>query len=123
MYARSRTWNLDDVPAPVRHARSATVSTLTEWGLTALVDTAALLVSELVTNAVRHGKPPVRLTLAVRDGALNVGVRDALPDPPEPRPGDETGGFGLTVLTALAELTTTPLPVGKIVEARIPLAH
>ncbi|WP_123662442.1 ATP-binding protein [Actinocorallia herbida] len=123
MYARSRTWNLDDVPAPVRHARSAAVSTLAEWGLAALADTAALLVSELVTNAVRHGKPPVRLTLSVRDGMLNVGVRDALREPPAPRPGDETGGFGLTVLSALAELTTTPLPTGKVVEARLRLAH
>lgn len=66
-------------------------------------DLAALLVSELVTNGVRHAR--TRLLLRVRPGEpLRVEVRDDLPVPPiRAVPGAEDGsGRGLQILEALA---------------------
>lgn len=121
MLARFRIWNLDDEKAPVRFARRGTVAVLNEWTLAHLAEEAELLVSELVTNAVRHGKPPVRLSVAVTGGVLEISVRDGSPDLPEQRPGDEDGGFGLTVAAALAEVSVHPFPGGKQVRASLPL--
>lgn len=66
-------------------------------------DVAALLVSELVTNAVLHARTPLRLR--IRPGEpLRVEVRDSLAVPPiRAVPGTEAGtGRGLQILEALA---------------------
>ncbi|GAA2430621.1 ATP-binding protein [Streptomyces macrosporus] len=69
----------------VRTAREFTRNVLTRWGLTGHFDTVALVVSELVTNALRHGlsgavpgelEPPVRLHLMHWSGRLVCAVRD-----------------------------------------------
>ncbi|WP_079125622.1 ATP-binding protein [Streptomyces lushanensis] len=71
-------------------------------------ETAALLLSELVTNALRHGSPPGReiaVTLRRGDGLLRVEVEDAgdlLPRPRDPGPDDECGR-GLALVAALAD--------------------
>ncbi|MFF3160050.1 ATP-binding protein [Streptomyces sp. NPDC057910] len=69
-------------------ARSLARDALREWGVTAgCVDTALLVVSELVTNAVEHALPPVTLHLVqpAHDGdVLRVEVTDG---GPSPRPG------------------------------------
>ncbi|HEY6933597.1 MAG TPA: ATP-binding protein [Marmoricola sp.] len=69
---------------------------------------AELIISELVTNAVRHGSRPgetVRVELSTRDGQLQGCVTDNGPafKPPMrlPREG-ETGGFGLHIVQQLA---------------------
>jgi anti-sigma regulatory factor (Ser/Thr protein kinase) len=77
----------------VRGARSFTRSTLSQWGLDDRFDDVALVVSELVTNALRHalpdearpetGEPPVRLHLMRWSTRLVCAVRD----PSEDRPG------------------------------------
>ena len=60
---------------------------LTMHGLIRLVDTAELLATELVANAVRHTKGPAALRVRWAAGVLRVGAWDADPEPPEP-PGD-----------------------------------
>ncbi|MFJ2111457.1 MULTISPECIES: ATP-binding protein [unclassified Streptomyces] len=71
-------------------------------------DTAALLLSELVTNALRHGSPPGReigVSLHRADGTLRLEVEDAgdfLPRPRTPGPDDECGR-GLALVDALAD--------------------
>jgi anti-sigma regulatory factor (Ser/Thr protein kinase) len=67
-----------------------------------------LVVSELVTNAVRHGpdRGPIHLEVR-RDGVVRVEVQDQgegfeRPARPPPRPEFPTGGFGLTVVDRLA---------------------
>ncbi|MFD7939786.1 ATP-binding protein [Streptomyces sp. NPDC059755] len=82
---------------------------LTLHGLIHLVDTAELLASELVSNAVRHTKGPACLRLRFRDGVLQIGAWDADPEPPEP-PGrleDLTGaenGRGMALVRACSDL-------------------
>jgi two-component sensor histidine kinase len=73
-----------------------------------LVDTASLVVSELVTNAIKASWPVFSGTVTVwlwADGRqLLVEVWDASPEPPTPiaKPDDE-GGRGLTIVAALCE--------------------
>ena len=59
-----------------------------------VVDDAVLLVSELVTNSVLHGGPPVVVAVDCDEDTLQVRVRDGSPAPPAPRNaahGDENG--------------------------------
>ncbi|WP_314224927.1 ATP-binding protein [Streptomyces zaehneri] len=84
---------------------------LTLHGLIHLVDTAELLASELVSNAVLHTKGPACLRLRFRDGVLQIGVWDADPEPPEP-PGRLEGlaeaeaesGRGMALVRACSDL-------------------
>jgi len=69
------------------------------------IEDAVLLTSELVTNAVRHGLPPVTLTIAAAVDCLTVTVSDsspALPRPMEPA-ASVTGGRGLHIVQSLAQ--------------------
>ncbi len=59
-----------------------------------VVDDAVLLVSELVTNSVLHGGPPVVVAVDCDEATLQVRVRDGSPTLPAPRDaasGDENG--------------------------------
>ncbi|MFE8920520.1 ATP-binding SpoIIE family protein phosphatase [Streptomyces rochei] len=97
-------WRLARDPAEVGRARAAVREQLHAWGLPHLADTAELLVSEVVTNAVRHARArPVDLRL-VRADTLLCEVDDDDHDLPALRgagPDDETGR-GLRVVSALA---------------------
>ncbi len=69
-----------------------------------------LVVSELVTNAVRHGSPPnsaeIGLELVITDGLVRGAVSDNGPqfDMPDSRPVDgQVGGFGLLIVDDLTE--------------------
>lgn len=78
----------------VKTARDVTRSTLDRWGLARLGDDAALVVSELVTNAIRHlgrhgayGERPITLTLVRRTPHVLLAVSDpsdGVPTPKEP---------------------------------------
>lgn len=57
---------------------------LTVHGLIGLVDTAELLATELVSNAVRHTKGPAALRVRWSAGVLRIGAWDADPEPPQP---------------------------------------
>ena len=111
----------DGTPAASRQWLAAL---LDRWELNALVETAALLVSEVVTNAMQHAGSSPRITAAVADGALEVGVTDREPSgSPRKRSADDpwaTGGRGLAIVDALAaDWGTTYLPDGKQVWFRL----
>ena len=57
--ARDVTFALDTELSSVKVARSVTESLLRRWRVMARVDDVTTVVSELVTNALRHGAPPV----------------------------------------------------------------
>ncbi|MFN2626037.1 MAG: SpoIIE family protein phosphatase [Mycobacteriales bacterium] len=69
-------------------------------------ETSVLLVSELVTNAVRHARTAVGIDVALDAGVVRVGVRDESAEPPTLRPGlgaaDESGR-GIHLVEALAD--------------------
>ncbi len=90
-----------------RLARRATQDTLASWGLDHLEETAVLLVSELVSNAVRYACADLVLEVGLEacGTCLRVEVLDANPDPPLPRAPaalDESG-FGFALIEALAD--------------------
>jgi anti-sigma regulatory factor (Ser/Thr protein kinase) len=65
---------------------------------------ARLLVSELVTNAFRHGMPPITITTEVHDSHLRVEVADTGGGRPRrrPQPGAD-GGWGLLLVEHAAD--------------------
>jgi serine phosphatase RsbU (regulator of sigma subunit) len=69
-------WDVDAVPEAVARARSSVTRQLVAWGLEDLDFITELVVSELVTNAIRYGRPPIRLRL-IRDRSLLCEVSDA----------------------------------------------
>lgn len=91
----------------VAAARGFTRRSLLEWGHEELADSAALIVSELVTNAVVHTGTPVRLTLALRGQRLRIDVEDQHPTQLLPMAADPTTepsehGRGLLITAALS---------------------
>ena len=93
-----------------REARGRARSLLAQWELAHLVEPVTLIVSELVGNAVRHGRPPVSMTIALVPVGVKVGVHDEQPD--AFRPGasalpaqDAEGGRGMFLVDALSSST------------------
>lgn len=83
-------------------AREAARTRLQLWEMPELLIDATLLVSEVVTNAVLHGRGEVSLTLAVADGQLEVGVTDEDPTrlPVRRVPGTGEGAVATAVRPA-----------------------
>jgi anti-sigma regulatory factor (Ser/Thr protein kinase) len=80
----------------------------TRWRLVAVIEDAALAVSELVTNAMRHGLPPIGLRLRRRVGQVRIDVNDARPEPVTvgERPSSlAESGRGLEIVKAVADET------------------
>ena len=77
---------------------------LTELGALDLVETAVLLVSELVTNALLHGRPTISVEVLSVPAGVRVSVQDAHPDLPMPRPStrDDEHGRGLVLVDAMS---------------------
>jgi len=94
-----------DTESPSR-ARETVASVLTSWGLASLIDAAVLLVSEIVTNGVRHAGTGMRLTIQRRgESRLRIAVTDAAPEValrPRQSPEDAEGGRGLFLVEHLS---------------------
>ncbi|MFI7138297.1 ATP-binding protein [Streptomyces massasporeus] len=114
-------WSFPADPGAVRTARQAVRGQLRRWGLDSLADLAALLVSELVTNALRHATGPIGVRLVRPSGlggVLLVEVSDPLPDPPHERPArleDESGRGLYLVASSSRRWGTRPGATGKTV--------
>ncbi|MEU4096614.1 SpoIIE family protein phosphatase [Streptomyces sp. NPDC026673] len=114
--ARTRALDADDVatrevsndPAAVADARAWTDRLLTDWKLEELAFTTTLVVSELVTNAIRYSTGPIRLRL-IRDRVLVCEVSDSCSAAPHPRhaaPSDQDGR-GLSIVAQLTDAQGT----------------
>lgn len=101
--------DLPSDPEAARQARRITREALRRWKLGALVDPVVLVVSELVTNGIRYGRPPLRLVLRRQKRSLRVDVHDAVPQEPRAAgagtvaPEDESGR-GLMIVEAVADV-------------------
>ena len=94
-----------DDPAEVGRARRLVCEQLEGWGLHDLDHTTALLVSELVTNALLHGHPPLCLIAKDILTGVRIEVHDANPEGAPQVRDDDTGmqsGRGLQLVDALA---------------------
>ncbi|GAB1688301.1 ATP-binding protein [Krasilnikovia sp. M28-CT-15] len=92
-----------DVEAPAA-ARRAVTAVLGSWGFhdPVWLETAAIVVSELVTNAVRHGGGAVALAVEAHDERVVLCVADGSSVVPRHREPGGDGGRGLAVIEALA---------------------
>ncbi|MGW1886780.1 SpoIIE family protein phosphatase [Streptomyces sp. NPDC001970] len=119
------SWTLPSDDTTVRRARNLAAGQLAEWGLEGLEDSTKLIVSELVTNAVRHGTGPIDLRLT-RHQVLTVEVSDTDAFSPRPRNAgtSDENGRGLLLVSQLSRRWgTRPTPGGKVVWAEADLAH
>ncbi|QKW09578.1 SpoIIE family protein phosphatase [Streptomyces sp. NA04227] len=97
------TLDLPADPAAVAGARTLTTDRLAQWGLDELSFATELIVSELVTNAIRYGKPPIQLRLILQS-TLTCEVSDASSTAPHLRRARtfDEGGRGLLLVAQLA---------------------
>ncbi|MEU1077044.1 MULTISPECIES: SpoIIE family protein phosphatase [unclassified Streptomyces] len=115
-------WFLDPEDSAPGRARRLARRALDRWGLEELTDSVELLVSEVVTNAVRYAERPVTLRLLKTD-VLRCEVGDDSPQLPRQRRARDTdeGGRGLFLVNRLARRWgATRLSGGKVVWFELP---
>ncbi|MGW9401187.1 SpoIIE family protein phosphatase [Streptomyces sp. NPDC055642] len=101
---RVATREVRPVPDEVAAARQWATGMMSAWGLDEIAFVTELVVSELVTNAIRYGVPPVRLRL-IRDRTLICEVSDASSTSPHLRRAHayDEGGRGLLLVAQLTQ--------------------
>ena len=99
------TWDIPADPALVGPIRKQVVEQLAVWHLSEVAFTAELVVSELVTNAIRYGERPIRLRLIHDDTTLICEVSDTSHTAPHLRRAKifDEGGRGLLLVAQLTE--------------------
>ncbi|MGW4561049.1 SpoIIE family protein phosphatase [Streptomyces sp. NPDC004561] len=115
------TWDVPSDPAAVAGARADVQARLAAWRVSDVAFTAELVISELVTNAIRYGQPPIRLRL-IRDAALICEVSDCNSTAPHLRRARtfDEGGRGLLLVAQFADRWgTRHHPQGKTIWAEI----
>lgn len=110
--------SVDTVPASVLRIRRFVVAACREGLGGELCETAALLVSEVATNALVHGSGRIEVRVLVTGRVLRVEVADSSSDLPAPRHADalDEGGRGLALVDVLASSWgAEPDELGKVV--------
>ncbi|HKY77993.1 MAG TPA: MEDS domain-containing protein [Acidimicrobiia bacterium] len=104
-------------------ARHFVVDTLAAWDCWAFLDDAALITTELATNAILHAQTGFTVVVSRRpEGSIRIAVRDASLVRPRPREAGpfETSGRGLRLVAALAaRWGSEPIPAGKMIWAEL----
>ncbi|GAA1285210.1 SpoIIE family protein phosphatase [Streptomyces aureus] len=116
-------WDVPAEPSAVHEARERSVSQLQVWGMQAAAFTTELIVSELVTNAIRHASGPISLRL-IREHTLICEVSDTSSTSPHMRRASitEEGGRGLFLVAGVAQRWGTRYTAdGKTIWAEQPL--
>jgi PAS domain-containing protein/anti-sigma regulatory factor (Ser/Thr protein kinase) len=118
-------WDVPLDPAAVAGIRAAVAEKLDHWGLSELAFTTELILSELITNAIRHASAPVRVRL-LRDRSLICEVSDGSSTSPHLRYAAtmDEGGRGLFLVSQIAENWGTRYThEGKVIWAQQPLSE
>ncbi|MEV0185194.1 SpoIIE family protein phosphatase [Streptomyces sp. NPDC050625] len=126
-------WDVPRDPAAVAPVRTACARRLTEWGLEQVAFPAEVILSELITNAIRYGAEPIAVrllrTVPISDpaaGTLIFEVSDGSSTSPRLRRAKVTdeGGRGLFLVARFAERWGTRYtPTGKVIWAERSLHH
>ncbi|MFE5936774.1 SpoIIE family protein phosphatase [Streptomyces sp. NPDC056470] len=114
---RTVAWEVRPDPSAVGPVRAEAARTLEGWGLHEEAFVTELILSELVTNAIRHGTGPIRVRL-IRDRVLICEVSDGSSTAPHLRRAAESdeGGRGLFLVAQFAERWGTRYtPQGKVI--------
>jgi PAS domain S-box-containing protein len=120
---RIATWDLPAEPSVVAGVRARTAAQVSDWGLEQLTFSTELIVSELLTNAIRHAQPPIQVRM-ILDDALSCEVSDGSSTAPQLRRAGryDEGGRGLLLVASLADRWgSRPTRTGKTLWARQPL--
>ncbi|MFE2143243.1 SpoIIE family protein phosphatase [Streptomyces sp. NPDC059456] len=120
---RIAEWEVPPDPAAVSRVRNAGSAQLARWGLGDIAFTAELILSELITNAIRYGHAPIRVRM-LRDRSLICEVSDGSSTSPHLRYAATTdeGGRGLFLVAQYAERWGTRYTErGKVIWAELPL--
>ncbi|MET7698191.1 SpoIIE family protein phosphatase [Streptomyces sp. NPDC005485] len=118
------TWDIPADPALVAPIRKQVVDQLNSWDLTEATFTAELVVSELVTNAIRYGEQPIRLRLIHDATTLICEVSDTSHTAPHLRRAKifDEGGRGLLLVAQLTQRWgSRHTPDGKTIWAELTL--
>ncbi|MET9405158.1 SpoIIE family protein phosphatase [Streptomyces sp. NPDC002935] len=118
------TWDIPADPALVAPIRKQVADQLEVWELTGATFTAELVVSELVTNAIRYGEPPIRLRLIHDAETLIFEVSDSSHTAPHLRRAKtfDEGGRGLLLVAQLTQRWgSRHTPEGKTIWAELSL--
>ncbi|MDQ1021389.1 SpoIIE family protein phosphatase [Streptomyces afghaniensis] len=116
---RIASWELPADPAVVAEVRASAMRRMTDWGLDETAFAAELILSELITNAIRHGAGPIRVRL-LYGRTLICEVSDVSNTAPHLRRAASTdeGGRGLFLVAQLSQSWGTRyLPEGKVIWA------
>ncbi len=116
-------WEVASDPAAVREVRAAVAERLAQWGLEEAAFVTELILSELVTNAIRYGSGPIRVRL-LRDRALICEVSDGSSTSPHLRyaASEDEGGRGLFLVAQFADRWGTRYTAtGKVIWTEQPL--
>jgi PAS domain S-box-containing protein len=120
------TWDIPADPALVAPIRKQVVEQLSTWGLTDASFTTELVVSELVTNAIRYGSHPIRLRLIQDADTLICEVSDTSHTAPHLRRAKtwDEGGRGLLLVAQLTQRWgSRHTPDGKTIWAEMSLVE
>ncbi|WP_371502198.1 SpoIIE family protein phosphatase [Kitasatospora sp. NBC_00374] len=116
---RVAEWEVPADPAAVREIRAGVTRRLDEWGLDELSFTTELILSELITNAIRYGLTPIRVRL-IHERTLICEVSDGSSTSPHLKYAASTdeGGRGLFLVAQFAERWGTRYTAeGKVIWA------
>ncbi|MEU8520149.1 SpoIIE family protein phosphatase [Streptomyces sp. NBC_01216] len=120
---RIAEWEVPSDPAAVSRVRNEGAAQLAAWGLGESAFTAELILSELITNAIRYGAEPIKVRL-LRDRSLICEISDGSSTSPHLRYAATTdeGGRGLFLVAQFAKRWGTRYTDrGKVIWAELPL--
>ncbi|MFM9373360.1 SpoIIE family protein phosphatase [Streptomyces sp. Da 82-17] len=121
---RVAEWDVPSEPAAVARVRADVTRRLDAWGLGEVSFAAELMISELVTNAIRYGAAPIRLRLLHDGASLICEVADGSSTSPHLRRAATTdeGGRGLFLVAQFAERWGTRYTArGKVIWTEQPV--
>ena len=104
-------------PVAARAGRGFLRRCFTDWGLLAMIEDAQLVLSELLTNAIRHAGPPVVVSVSCENRVVEIAVFDGSPTLPSVRPERRD------LVADLGQVLVTEAGVDAVLDERDPRLH